>query len=320
MRRLRCRIPERAFVRRIVPAIVVTAAVIASLTACSASSANGPSASSCTTPATGSAAESVSATGAIGKEPKVSVPSPLKTKRTEVSVLKQGTGRVLTDGSPAVIEYTVVDGATGKVAQTSGYKGQTSPITVDSKDAGALGKALNCSRVGERLAIVMTTSALSGGSATSRTAKDAAVVIVDVTDGFASRATGTPQIADDGMPAVVLAPSGAPGIQIPSTAAPKNDSYHLLRKGSGPVFTTKDTAVVKYTAVTWGSDASVAGSSWTDGSGAVTVALGSSSQVPAAIRKAVVGHRAGDQVLAIINQSGSTYAYVFDLLGSMPRS
>jgi peptidylprolyl isomerase len=250
----------------------------------------------------------------------VSVPSPLKTTHTEVSVLKHGTGRVLTDGSPAVIEYTVVDGTTGKVVQTSGYKGQTSPITVDSKNAAALGKALNCSRVGERLAVVMTQGALSGGSATTKKATAAAVVIVDVTDGFASRATGRPQLAADGMPAVVLAPSGAPGITVPSTDAPKKDSYHLLRKGSGAELTTKDTAVVKYTAVTWQSDSSVAGSSWTDGSGAVTVGLGSKSQVPAAIRDALVGHRAGDQVLAIINQSGSTYAYVFDVLGAMPKA
>jgi hypothetical protein len=306
-------------VRRTIPALLVTAGLVATLTACATSN-DGPSASSCTSPASGTASQSVSASGAIGKEPKVSVPSPLRTNRTETTVLHQGTGRVLTNGSPAVIEYTVLDGATGKVVQTSGYKGQTSPITVDSKNAGALGKALNCSRVGDRLSVVLPKSALSSGSSKPlKKAEAADVVIIDVTDGFMSRANGTPQLAADHMPAVVLAPSGAPGITVPSSAAPKTEQIHLLRKGSGQTLTNADTAVVKYTAVTWESDSSVAGSSWTDGSGAVTVALAKSGQTPSQIREALVGHKVGDQVLAIIPSGGTTYAYVFDIVGAMPR-
>jgi peptidylprolyl isomerase len=304
---------------RTIPALLVTVGLVASLTACASGTA---SASGCDTPSAGSASESVTASGKLGSKPTVDVPAKLTTDRTQVSVLTQGTGRVLTDGSPAVIEYTVVDGATGKTVQTSGYKGSTSPVTVGSKNAGALGQALECARVGDRLSIVMTKKALQGGAATTKTQQSAAVVIADVVDGFPSRATGTPQLAADHMPAVVLAPNGAPGITVPSSAAPKTDQYHLLRRGGGQTITSKDTAVVKYTAVTWGSDdadSSVAGSSWTDGSGAVTVPLAKGGQIQAGIRNALVGRRVGDQVLAIVSQSGTTYAYVFDLLGVMPR-
>ncbi|WP_066519027.1 FKBP-type peptidyl-prolyl cis-trans isomerase [Curtobacterium ammoniigenes] len=309
---------EESPVRRIASALLIAAAVAASLAACSSNEA-GPSASSCHAPASGSASDAVSASGPIGKKPTVSVPSPLRTSHTEVSVLHAGSGRVLTDGSPAVIEYTIVSGATGKVEGTSGYKGQTTPIAVDSKNAGAIGRALNCSRVGDRLAIVTTAAAVSGTGATGSGNQSAVVVIADITDGFPSRATGTPQVADDGMPTVVLAPDGAPGISVPSSPAPTTNSYHLLRKGRGPAITTKDTAVIKYTAVTWEADSTVSGSTWTDGSGALSVPLNGSGQVPTQIRAAIVGHQVGDQVLAIIPSGGTTYAYVFDILGVMPH-
>jgi hypothetical protein len=302
---------------RTIPALLVTVGLVASLTAC----ASGPtSAGGCTAPTPGSASEAVAASGRAHAEPTVHVPSPLTTKRTEVSVLRQGTGRVLTDGSPAVLAYTVVDGATGKTVQRSGYDGTTSPVTVGSKNAGALGDALRCARVGDRLAIVVAKNALQSGSAKpARRQEDAAVVVADVVDGFPSRAEGSPQVAADGMPAVVLAPNGAPGITVPATAAPKNDVVHLLRKGSGHLLTAKDTAVVKYTAVNWGADPSVAGSSWTDGSGAVTVPLAPGGKIASAIRDAILGHHVGDQVLAVVRQNGTTYAYVFDLLGSLPH-
>ncbi len=305
---------------RTIPALLVTIGLAASLTAC-ASSGAGTTPSSCAAP--GAASEAVTATGAFGKEPKVTVPKGLTTKGTQVSTLRSGDGREIEDGTPALIEYTLVDGATGQVAQTSGYSGQTAPITAGADNYGPLGTALECAHVGDRLAVALPKSALSAGATAgtgSGKTEDAVVAVIDVKQAFDARATGTPQLAGDGMPAVVLAPSGAPGITIPSWDAPKDDALHLLRKGSGVRLTARDTAVIKYTAVTWpegSGEASVAGSSWTDGSGAQTVPL-AEGQVIEGVRKAVLGHRVGDQVLAIVHQQGTTSAYVIDILGKMP--
>jgi peptidylprolyl isomerase len=60
----------------------------------------------------------------------------------------------------------------------------------------------------------------------------------------------------------------------------------------------------------------VAGSSWTDGSGAQTVPL-TKGQVQEGVRNAIVGHRVGDQVLTIVHQQGAAYAYVIDVLGKI---
>jgi peptidylprolyl isomerase len=307
---------------RTIPALLVTIGLAAALTGC-ASSGAGTTPSSCAAP--GAASEAVTAKGAFGKEPKVSVPSGLTTRGTQVSVLRHGDGREVEDGTPVSIEYTLVDGATGQVAQTSGYTGSTAPITAGASNYGALGDAVECAHVGDRLAVALPKSALNTGAAgsddssSSKGTEDAVVAVIDVKRAYDSRATGTPQLAGDGMPAVVLAPSGAPGITIPSWDAPKTDEVHLLRKGSGAELTTKDTALIKYTAVTWGADgadSSVAGSSWTDGSGAQTVPL-AKGQVQEGVRTAILGHRVGDQVLAVVHQQGTAYAYVIDVLGTV---
>ena len=306
---------------RTIPALLVTIGLAAALTGC-ASSGAGTTPSSCAAP--GAASEAVTASGTFGKQPKVSIPSGLTTKGTQVSVLKHGDGRQIGNGTPVLIEYTLVDGSTGDVAQTSGYSGKTTPITAGASNYGALGASLECAHVGDRLAVALPKSALSSSSSgstdtSSKKTEDAVVAVIDVKKAFDARATGTPQLAGDKMPAVVLAPSGAPGITIPSWNAPSSDETHLLRKGSGATLTAKDTAVIKYTAVTWGtegSEASVAGSSWTDGSGGQTVPL-AKGQVQEGVRKAILGHRVGDQVLAIVHQQGTAYAYVIDVLGKM---
>ena len=306
---------------RTIPALLVTIGLAASLTGCAASGA-GTTPSAC--PAPGAASAAVTASGAFGKEPRVTVPKGLTTEGTQVSVLRSGDGRQIEAGTPALVEYTLVDGATGEVAQTSGYSGQTAPITAGASNYGALGEALECAHVGDRLAVALPKSALNGGAAaqsgSSSRAEDAVVAVIDVKRAFDARATGTPQLAGDGMPAVVLAPSGAPGITIPSWNAPKDDALHLLRKGSGTKLTAKDTAVIKYTAVSWAGsngDSSVVGSSWTDGSGAQAIPL-AEGQVIDGVRNAVLGHRVGDQVLAVVHQQDGTTAYVIDVLGKMP--
>ncbi|MDM7890235.1 FKBP-type peptidyl-prolyl cis-trans isomerase [Curtobacterium caseinilyticum] len=306
---------------RTIPALLVTIGLAASLTAC-ASDGAGTTPSSCAAP--GAASAAVTASGAFGKEPKVTVPSGLTTTGTQVSVLRSGDGREIEDGTPALVEYTLVDGATGQVVQTSGYSGQTAPITAGAQNYGPLGTALECAHVGDRLAVAVPKSELSGSatsaSGSSRKAEDAVIAVMDVKQAFDARATGTPQLAGDGMPAVVLAPSGAPGITIPSWDAPKDDALHLLRKGSGALLTAKDTAVIKYTAVSWAGsngDSTVVGSNWTDGSGAQAIPL-AKGQVIDGVRNAVLGHRVGDQVLAIVHQQSGTTAYVIDVLGKMP--
>jgi hypothetical protein len=98
---------------RKLPALIVVAGLLATLTACSTSSA--PGSAGCTTPATGDASSVVTASGTFGSKPTVKIPTPVNTSHTEVSTLIQGHGQLVTKGTPTLIKYVILSGTTGKV-------------------------------------------------------------------------------------------------------------------------------------------------------------------------------------------------------------
>ena len=307
---------------RKIPALVVTVGLLASLTACATTPA--PGSAGC--PPTGDAASVVTATGAFGEKPDAQVPSPIVTTETQVSTLIEGTGDRILEGTPVIIDYTLYDGTTGAEVEDSGYDGSlNAPITVGGDALAPLASALECSRVGSRVAVAIKASELSasvnGGAGATDDDPDAAyVAVVDVKRAFLAKADGALQLGANGLPAVVTAPDGAPGITIPAGDAPTDEVVHLVRKGHGTTLTADDTAVVQFTAVTWSQPATVAGSTWTNGGSATPVDLGD-EQIPDDIRSALVGQQVGSQVMIVLPASaesgGSAYVYVFDVLGAI---
>jgi len=308
-------------------ALIVTFGMLAALTACS-----GPAgAEGCDSPITsGGASSVVTATGRLGAEPKVDFPTPVVTQKTRRTQLLPGDGPALQKGQPALVELTLLNGATGAVLTQTAYDGiGGSLITVGPSTFPALSEGLACATVGSRVAIVGSAKDTHEGQASPAQgigADDSFVFVVDILKGFPAKAHGAGQVPQVGLPAVVLAPDGTPGITIPNTPAPDKLKVAVLQAGDGAKVADGDYVVLKYTGVTW-DDGTVFDSTWKDGP-AVVKELVKSDTVPEGMVTGLVGKRAGSQVLLVVPPklaegvtaapTDATLVYVVDMLGIIP--
>jgi peptidylprolyl isomerase len=319
---------------RKVPALLATAGLlIAVLTGCSSP---GSTTAGCDASVKeGAASKLIKVTGDYGKAPKVDFPTPLKTKTTERSEIVAGKGPGLVTGQKVKIDLSVYNGTTGKVIEQSKYDGSTlAGFTLNNKTIKGLSKGLSCAQVGSRVAVVVSPGdgfGPQGGNAQIGVGKnDTLVFVLDVVKAYLPRANGTDQPVAAGLPAVVLAKNGAPGITVPSAKPPTKLTVGVLKKGSGKKVTAGEPVTVHYTGVLWDTK-KVFDSSWKSGEPAEFVAAdGSKVQggVIPGFAKALIGQTVGSQVIAVIppdqgygdKASGAvpanaTLIFVVDILG-----
>jgi hypothetical protein len=127
--------------------------------------------------------------------------------------------------------------------------------------------------------------------------------------------------AANGFPTVVLAPTGQPGVTIPSqTGAPKKVRSEVLKAGSGETVKKDSQLVLHYTAVGW-ENKNVVTSTWQQGTpDIVTVDTGASQlnqALPQDILKPLVGQKVGSQLVIETPENGNVpaAAWVVDILG-----
>lgn len=290
-------------------AVVAVGIVAAGLTGCSST----PNTDCATALPTGKASDLVSASGRIGSEPKVDVPSPLDTSKSQRSVLLQGSGEQIHIGDSVEVTYTVVNGATGQSAGGSSEQ-QWLPLGDDP-----ISRGLQCATVGSRVAIVLSPSDVGSQDGTT-----SGVYVIDVLTSYLSRADGVVRPARSGFPTVVLAPTGQPGITIPSSAAPTSVRSEVLKTGNGAIVEADSQVVLHYTAVGW-ENKNITTSSWRNGSpDLVSMKTGQSSQqnqqssvLPQAMLQRIVGQKVGSQLVVETPQDGQrpAEAWVVDVLG-----
>ncbi|GAB3132111.1 FKBP-type peptidyl-prolyl cis-trans isomerase [Marisediminicola antarctica] len=297
------------------PALVVAASVLAALTAC----APGLAGNGCeSTVTSGSASATVDAPGDFGSAPEVRFPTPLITTTIERTELIAGDGERLKPGQPVFLEATILNGTDATVLQQTAYAPEGGSLfTIGDTALPALGTGLECTTEGSRVAIVASAED-SAASDSPPATSDSVVFVVDVVRAFPARANGTVQLAVAGMPSVVTAPDGTPGITIPSEPAPTEARESLLRLGDGDEIVAGDQVVAKLTAVDWEGE-SVVQSTWETGSAAIVDLAGDS--VSEGLKEAITGKTVGSQVLAIVppaaGADGATLIYVIDILGTV---
>ncbi|TFD48113.1 peptidylprolyl isomerase [Cryobacterium sp. TMT1-2-1] len=325
-------IPRRGLVRKAFASIATAGLLIVALTAC----APGTNEAGCEAPVKeGAASKLVEVDGKFGSKPKVDFPTPLKAKTTERSEVIAGEGKGLATGQKVKIDLSVYNGTTGKVIEESKYDGTTlAGFVLNDKTIKGLSQGLKCAQEGSRLTLAVAPKDAfgpQGGNEQIGVKKnDTLVFVLDVVKAYKTRADGDAQPAKAGMPAVVLADNGAPGITIPASKAPTKLEINVLKKGDGKKVKEGDPVTVHYTGVLWDTK-KVFDSSWKTGEPAEFAAAdGSTTQggVIPGFAKALVGQTVGSQVIAVIPPdqgygdqasdtipAGSTLVFVVDILG-----
>jgi len=293
----------RFFMRRLLALTAIPLLACLVLAGCGGSSKSTASSSSSAASSAG-ANTAVTATGAFGQTPKVTIPKAKPGNSLTVRTLIQGTGAILTKSDVLAASYVIYtwDGT------TSSEKGSTFgnvPSPFPSKTLPGLETALIGKKVGSRVLAVIPPAegfGASGNPQAGVTATTTLVFIVDLVKAYSDPAdtTGTPVSASGGNLPTVSAKSGtAPTLTFPSSSPPSALVTKTLVTGSGPKVAKGNYVVAQYVGYIWRTK-KVFSSSWSSGS-AIGFTIGASpEQVIPGWDKGLVGQTTGSRVMLSI--------------------
>ena len=313
-------------------AAVIAVAATAALVGCGSSSSGPTSATSGA--GTTTAGQLPVVTGAVGKAPKVTLPSATPGPYS-ATVLKAGTGATVAKGDLLVANYLGETWRDGKVFDQSYRRGApvSFPIGVGQVipgwDEGLVGK-----KVGSRVLLVLPPDKGYGSSGNAQAGirpDDTLVFVVDVVGSYGAKsaADGAKVAPVAGLPTVASGSDGKPVITMPKgVPAPTKLVVQPLLLGSGPAVKKGQTLIAQYVGAIYGSGKQF-DASWDRGQPA-TFPIGVGRVIPG-WDKALVGQKAGSRVLLVIPpadgygsggnpQAGiggkDTLVFVVDVLGA----
>jgi len=294
--------------RRRVAALAITSLLAAAITAGCGSSASSSGAASSSASSSASAAAdtytSVTATGAFGKAPTVSIPAKTGSGALYTKTLIQGTGPALTSSESLLGNFVLYDwsGKTHKLIGSTYSDGV--PTLFTGSLLPGLETALEGQKVGSRvLAVIPPKDAFgtAGNSEIGVGADDTVVFVVDLVKSFDNNQGVSGSQTSDGGGSLPTVKAGAvgkgPTITIPKTAAPTTLQVKTLVKGTGPVVKKGNYIVVQYTGVNWRTG-KVFDSSWSRSEPWATE-IGE-GQVIKGWDTGLVGQTVGSRVLLVI--------------------
>jgi peptidylprolyl isomerase len=271
----------------------------------SASSSASASASGSASSVSGSGANTaVTATGAFGKAPKVTIPKALPGSNLTVKTLVQGTGPALTK-TEALAANFVLYFWQGKSSSLKASTYTSSPTVIGGQMLPGLESALIGKKVGSRVLAVIPPAqgyGTSGNSQIGVTGSTWLVFVIDVLKSYADTAgaTGT-QVSNGGgnLPTVSAKAGIAPTLSFTSTSPPSTLVTKTLVKGNGPAVAKGEYVIAQYAGFIWRTK-KVFGSSWSSGSPFGFVIGASPEQVIPGWDKGLTGQTVGSRVLLSI--------------------
>jgi hypothetical protein len=322
-------------VRKII-ALTAAAGLLVTLAACSTSAPTGTCTPSLNS---GKVSDTVVADGAFGQDPDADFPTPLVATSIEVTTLVTGDGDTVFDGEYARSQVTLYDGKTGAYMASTSYEEAAAFLMRAGESSSNLGTVLECRTVGSRIAATITGEDLYGfqGIAEGSLGADATFVVVfDIQGSVPGKSYGVDQIPQQGLPSVVVAPNGAPGVTVPSEAPPTSVKFSVLKQGDGAAVAEGDTIYAHYLRLSWENpkDTSSTKSTWADFGvpdelSLTTLDPTTGLGVTAGLKQALIGQKVGSQVVVVVPpafgfpdgtapegvDTTETQVYVIDILG-----
>jgi len=326
-------------IRRTGGALAALALAAAALTGCTTWPESSIPADECTPAApTGDAAASVTTSGAFGDVADPTFPQPLRADSLQVARDGAGTGAPVTEHGVLLANLELVVAETGDVLVPYGAvlhdrSGRAIPATMQSIGTALPGVAdsLRCARTGERVVAVMPAAQALGDLNATRAglAGSSIVVVADVLRVFASSAGGRIEPPQDGVPAVVTAPSGRPGVTMPQSAPPSETRVVTRIQGFGPAVEEGRLLTLHVSVFNWATGDELL-STWSS-TNSVAQLVASADDGLYGVTDLLVGQRVGSQVVVILPPSarqgrlgplasgvdnGQTLVFVVDVLAA----
>ena len=280
----------------------------------------------------------VTATGAFGKAPKVTIPKALPGTDLTVKTLIQGTGPVLTKQDALAANFVLYFWQ-GKSSSLKASTYTSSPTVIGGQMLPGLESALVGKKVGSRVLAVIPPAqgyGTSGNSQVGVTGSTWLVFVIDVVKSYADNAgaTGT-QVSNGGgnLPTVSAKTGTAPTLSFTSATPPSSLVAKTLVKGKGPAVAKGEYVVAQYTGYIWRTK-KVFGSSWSSGSPFGFTIGASPEQVIPGWDKGLAGQTVGSRVMLSVppaqgygsagaSQAGikgnDTLVFVVDILDALKQ-
>lgn len=224
-----------------------------------------------------------------------------------------GGGPYLGDAGSASVNYAVYSD-TGEVLSPYASLGQPAPspnLAVSSSQLKAslpgLQKALRCAQSGQRVLVNLASKDLLGAEtlAANPATPGRITIVADLIRVFPASSEGRIAAPVSGIPAVVTAPDGTPGITIPKQPAPDTPEVYERVLGGGHEIKDGDRVIMQIAAYSWKRGTLIA-STWKPQYAPLTMTVGNNPEKASpffGMENAFIGKRIGSQLVMVVPAS-----------------
>jgi peptidylprolyl isomerase len=214
---------------------------------------------------TGTALDDLKVSGSYGAKPVVDFSQALSSQAIETKVISEGSGPVIVGKQFVKFDYTVLNGTTKAKLGESSYDstgGEAQFLTVGNPVDICHG--LSGVTEGSRVAMLIPAGVAAPEDTDTIKKTDSVLFVLDITKVYLQGTSTEAKPANNGMPSVVFAPDGTPGVTMPKASAPTEFKSQFFLDGSGEKVTLGDTVTLNYSGFLWESG-SLFDSSWANG-------------------------------------------------------